>query len=67
MKTAKHFSCDSCDIKFMQFSDWQKHRNEDTSCKALTCPNCGKNFQGAKAGYKESEKFYTSKYSCLTF
>ena len=52
-KNIKHFRGESCEIDFKLFSDWQKHRNEDVNCKALTCPKCNKNFQSSKAGYKE--------------
>ena len=51
-KTVKHFQCLACELDFSIFSDWQKHRNDDPTCKALTCPKCQKNFQDSKSGYK---------------
>ena len=44
-KTLKHFKCESCVIDFETYTEWKDHRNFDKTCKALTCPSCGKNFQ----------------------
>ena len=46
-KSEPHFGCDSCHVKFSNFTDFQKHR-KDPNCKALICPICKRNFQDPK-------------------